>query len=214
MANFKKRPQYLTWYYISQAYAFVKYTQSLYSFRFVHVMIIVTSSNEKRFPRYWPFVQWIHRSSVNSPHKGKWHGDLTISLICAWINGWANNRDVGDLRRHRAHYDVNVMITRSAWCRLPTDLSYDWFMIHETGNNHQSNISERLLTARGCHMVNIGFSTIGCGFIDKTLKATKMRQNFICFRNKIFDGNEYITCITPSTRIMLMVWASQCCVAV
>ena len=28
-----------------------------------------------------------------------------LSLICAWINGKVNNRDVGDLRRHRAHYD-------------------------------------------------------------------------------------------------------------
>ena len=26
-----------------------------------------------------------------------------------WINGWINNRDAGDLRRHRAHYDVIVM---------------------------------------------------------------------------------------------------------
>ena len=24
-------------------------------------------------------------------------------------NGWVNNRDAGDLRRHRAHYDVTVM---------------------------------------------------------------------------------------------------------
>ena len=34
---------------------------------------------------------------------------LMFSLICTWTNGWANNRDVGDLRRHRAHYDVTVM---------------------------------------------------------------------------------------------------------
>ena len=26
-----------------------------------------------------------------------------------WINGWVNNRKAGDLRRHRAHYDVIVM---------------------------------------------------------------------------------------------------------
>ena len=32
-----------------------------------------------------------------------------FSLICAWINGWVNNREAGDLRRHRAHYDVIVM---------------------------------------------------------------------------------------------------------
>ena len=63
----------------------------------------------KRFPRYWPFVRGIHRSSVNSPHKGRWRGALLFSLICAWINGWVNNREAGDLRRHRAHFDVTVM---------------------------------------------------------------------------------------------------------
>ena len=30
------------------------------------------------------------------------------SFIRAWTNGWVNNRDAGDLRRHQAHYDVNV----------------------------------------------------------------------------------------------------------
>ena len=30
-------------------------------------------------------------------------------LISAWINGWVNNREAGDLRRHRAHYGVIVM---------------------------------------------------------------------------------------------------------
>ena len=63
----------------------------------------------KHFPRYWPFVRGIHRSPVNSPHKGQWHGALMFSLICAWIYGWENNREAGDLRRHRAHYDVIVM---------------------------------------------------------------------------------------------------------
>ena len=61
------------------------------------------------FPRSWPFVWRIHRSPVNSPHKGLWRGALLFSLICAWIDGWTNNRDAGDLRRHRAHYDVTVM---------------------------------------------------------------------------------------------------------
>ena len=31
-------------------------------------------------------------------------------FICLWINGWVNNCEVGDLRRHRVHYDVVVMI--------------------------------------------------------------------------------------------------------
>ena len=63
----------------------------------------------KHFPCYWPFVHSIHRSPVNSPHKGQWCRALMFSLICAWINGWVNNHEAGDLRCHRAHYDVTVM---------------------------------------------------------------------------------------------------------
>ena len=62
----------------------------------------------KTFPRYWPPVRGILRSPGNSPHKGQWLGALMLSFICAWINGWVNNREVGDLRHHRAHYDVIV----------------------------------------------------------------------------------------------------------
>ena len=32
-----------------------------------------------------------------------------FSLICVWINGLVNNREAGDLRRYRTHYDVTVM---------------------------------------------------------------------------------------------------------
>ena len=51
----------------------------------------------------------IHWSPVDFPHKGQWYGALMFSLICAWTNNWANNRDAGDFRRHRAHYDIIVM---------------------------------------------------------------------------------------------------------
>ena len=64
----------------------------------------------KHLPRYWPSVRGIHRSPVNSPHKGQWRGALMFSLICASIDGCVNNREAGDLRRHRAHYDVTVMV--------------------------------------------------------------------------------------------------------
>ena len=63
----------------------------------------------KHFPRYWPFVRGIHRSPVNSPHKGQWRGALVFSLICARIKGWVNNSGDGYLIRHRAHYDVIAM---------------------------------------------------------------------------------------------------------
>ena len=74
----------------------------------------------KHFPRYWPFVRGIHRSSVNSPHKGQWHGALMLSFICTWINSWINNREAGDLRRHHAHYGVIVMYKHH---RLPMQFS-------------------------------------------------------------------------------------------
>ena len=53
-------------------------------------------------------------SPVNSPQKGQSRGALMFSLICSWMNGWVNNREAGDLRRHRAHYDVIVM----SWNRI------------------------------------------------------------------------------------------------
>ena len=63
----------------------------------------------KTFLPHWPFAQGIHRSPVNSPHKGQWRGALMFSLICIWINGWVNNREAGDLRHYGTHYDVALM---------------------------------------------------------------------------------------------------------
>ena len=54
------------------------------------------------FSRYWLFVRGIHWSPLNSPHKGQRRRVLMFSLACTWTNGWLNNRDPGDLRRHRA----------------------------------------------------------------------------------------------------------------
>ena len=65
----------------------------------------------KHFPHYWPFVWGIHQSPGNSLHKGQWRRALMYSLICAWINNWVNN---GDLGCYHAHYDVTVM----HWCLL------------------------------------------------------------------------------------------------
>ena len=85
----------------------------------------------KHFPRYWPFVWGIHRSPVNSPHKGQWRGALMFSLICAWINSCVNNREAGDLKRHRTHHDVTVIPQRSQCKRYLHRMS----IIHWTLNN-------------------------------------------------------------------------------
>ena len=48
--------------------------------------------------------RWISRTKASGAEL--WF----FSVICAWINGWVNNGEAGDLKRHRAHYDVIVMI--------------------------------------------------------------------------------------------------------
>ena len=74
----------------------------------------------KHFPCNWPFVRGIHRSPVNSPHKGQWRGALMFSLIYVWIYDWVNNREAGDLGRYRAHCDVMVMC-------FELTITYYWF---------------------------------------------------------------------------------------
>ena len=44
------------------------------------------------------------------PHTKASARSFDVSLICVWINGWVNNREAGDFKRYRAHYDVTVMI--------------------------------------------------------------------------------------------------------
>ena len=44
------------------------------------------------------------------PHKGQWRGASMFSLICTRTYSWAYNRVVGDLRRHRAHYGITLLM--------------------------------------------------------------------------------------------------------
>ena len=46
---------------------------------------------------------------VNSPHKGQWRFLWKRQWCFLWSADWVNNREAGDLRRHRGHYDANVM---------------------------------------------------------------------------------------------------------
>ena len=43
------------------------------------------------------------------PSQSQWCGALMFSLMSAWTNGCENNREAGDLKQHRAHYDITVM---------------------------------------------------------------------------------------------------------
>ena len=105
----------------------------------------------KHFPRYWPFVRGIHQWPVNSPHKGLWRGALMFSLICAWINGWINNRGAGDLRRYCTHYDVIVMIilwstTECNGCNRVAPKHWEMFTISIIKSRRSVFTSKHVLT--------------------------------------------------------------------
>ena len=92
----------------------------------------------ENFPYMQHLTWWRHQMETfstlldictgNSPVSGEfptqrpvtWSFDL--SLICLWINDWVNNREAGDLRRYRAHYDVTVMISGKHYGHLLCEL--------------------------------------------------------------------------------------------
>ena len=63
----------------------------------------------------WHITWWRHQMEtfsalpVDSPHNGQWRRASMFSLICAWTNGWANNRGAVGFRHHRAYFDTTVM---------------------------------------------------------------------------------------------------------
>ena len=113
------------------------------------------------FPWYWPFVRGIHRPQVNSPHEGQWRGALMVSLIYVWINGWVNNHEAGDLRRHHAHYDVKVMIvpTLEEWHMVKLQSMYNFFNIHSFTKFHKNGLlikNDNMFCQQTLHAGKIG----------------------------------------------------------
>ena len=105
--------------------------QHTYLLRIVYIIIQTFCVNHdgvikwKLFPRYWPLMRGIQRLPVNYLQKGQWRGALMFHLICTSINGCANNRATGDLRRHHTHYDVTAMSFRPSWsvCTMLTTIT-------------------------------------------------------------------------------------------
>ena len=117
---------------------------------------------------------------VNSPHKGQWRGALMFSLICVWINGWVNNREAGDLRRHRGHYDVIVMTS---------------LIIHNLGNVSIDKFCTLMELIRSSICINLQPDCpIGC--IDKTTQRTHGVKNVIMTskRRRNVVSTSYLRC--------------------
>ena len=62
---------------------------------------MMTSSNGNIF-RIIGILWWIPPTNAS-------YAAFYVSLICFWINGWRNNGEDGDNRRHRANYNVTIM---------------------------------------------------------------------------------------------------------
>ena len=142
----------------------------------------------KHFPRYWPFVRGIHRSPVNSSHKGQWRGALMFFFICAWINNRVNNREAGDFRRYRAHYDVTVIFKSllPTW-RLGThrfiygDQMVIWVAMscqNSFDNDHQGDMSYQYFS-------NIAFPTKWSTYHDCAMTWKHFPNNWSCVTGTI-----------------------------
>ena len=78
----------------------------------------------KHFPRYWPFVRGIHRSPVNSPHKGQWRGALVFfyylrlnKRLSNQLWGWWFETPPCPLWRHcnGFHFDFLLIVSEDAF---------------------------------------------------------------------------------------------------
>ena len=149
----------------------------------------------EHFPRYWPFVWGIHRSPVNSPHKGQWRGALMFSLICAWINGWVNNREAGDLGRHCAYYDVSVMF----WdCRILCRKK----RVCRLGKTLQTN---DILQGFSLRLVSDGNAKIFvfCGQLVNGRRILSYGTNVTHFTNNIRTHNPDIIAVSDSLKVKI-----------
>ena len=121
---------------------------------------------------------------VNSPHKGQWRGTLMFSLICAWINDWVNNREAGDLRRYRVHYDVTLMFLR--WQDLQCDLTHVW-----SGHHNR----QRIACLHAIDYVNISCPKCPLRWLlcRSVARTTRFKSNHVLMTN-IKRGGEKLQC--------------------
>ena len=113
--------------------------------------------------------------------------DVLFLFICAWTNGWTNNRDVVDLRRYRAHYDVTVMKPQSGvlstlWACCQT--SWTFYEIN------QLRLSHGWLFYMICAWTNAWANNRDTG----DLRRHRAHYDVIVIKLDTFDGFTYIFC--------------------
>ena len=87
-------------YPIEASYCCTSETSRLLNCRYSHDDIIKCT----HLPRQWPFVRGIHRSPVDSPHKGHVTGTFDVPFLLIRTDGWTNTRLTGNSRRHDSQF--------------------------------------------------------------------------------------------------------------
>ena len=105
-----------------------------------------------------------------------------FSLICVGTKGWVNNREAGDLRRYRAHYDVTVMC-----CEMGPRFH---IYIYIVGSSRPWIICifKRQLSLDGCYWSAKGGPVGGRCFAQNDTQFTTVR---------IFTGWQWPTTVHP-----------------
>ena len=163
----------------------------------------MTSSNGNIFPVNGHLCgeftgdRWIPRTKASVAEFG-------CFLWSAWINGCVNNREVGDLRRRRAHYDVIViqhcshhtsvfksnhiwsnLVALTANCCVQTRLSHwqlsIWCVFMEIISDHSDHkrTSNVYYTVWQSHWFQIYFGSTIDGFITYDSYFDQQRRLFL-----------------------------------
>ena len=109
----------------------------------MHTIILLFINESELHRNVWS-IWWRHQMETfsallaicagNSPIAGEFFTQRPVSrsfgvlLICAWISSWVNNRESGVLRRHLAHYEVIVMVSKKCIRLCHVSLSSLCFM--------------------------------------------------------------------------------------
>ena len=147
-------------------------------------MYMMTSSNGNIFRVTGPLY-----GEFTGP---QWRGALMFSLICASINGWVNNGEVGYLRRHHAHYDVNVMISENMkiFLHYPSFINTDMTQVYEIPPKVPFSNFVTVISAWISNYINKKKHGMNYLFIHKPQRCNRWRLGM----DKQFRPTLYLAC--------------------
>ena len=216
----------------------VRATPLLYSFKYVWQPIFFNSLHDdvikwKHFPRYWPFVQDIHRSPVNSPQRPVTRSfdaffDLRLNKQLSkqpW--GWWFETPSGSLWRH-CNVNILIIAPRAPTARQPLHLKCSSNIILRCLYSDAMLITcspyfkNCLLWSRRSKMHNISLICIhfqppcetpiknsfskfcSCSSVSATIiRSSAYNKEFMCTLSRSSVGPYYFKCIAKSLKYKL-----------